>query len=312
MGSSSRGKSVLIISGDAKYREVIQGTLRRSGMNVAEAATGQEGLDLYNSPDHTFDLVLSSLTMPGISGGDIARYNFNNKKLPLVVCSAFSDSKFGLKLFDYGVYRYIVKPVDAEIFPQVIKNAIASNYLEADYDGGKDDGRNMSRLTIDTKFSDLIRINNWIASKIGDNLSSNERRSFLNYAGEFLLNAHEHGNLGIGEELKGKLLTNETFDIEVGLRESSCGKKITASICSLNGEVALSIMDEGNGFDHEKYTQMTEVDIASRIEMLNGRGIFMGRNFFNSVEYFNGGTKVVLIKRTGISYGSGLGKSLTD
>ncbi|MFQ5561581.1 MAG: ATP-binding protein [Nitrospinota bacterium] len=65
-------------------------------------------------------------------------------------------------------------------------------------------------------------------------------------------------------------------------------------------EVAVKVTDEGEGFHFEKYLEMNEEGLITRMTMPNGRGIYMGKHYFDNVVYEDGGASVVLTKKIGV------------
>ena len=63
--------SVLVVDDDDTIRALVAFALRRAGLDVLEAHSGQAGLELVAS--ETVDLVVLDMTMPGMSGTDVVR-----------------------------------------------------------------------------------------------------------------------------------------------------------------------------------------------------------------------------------------------
>jgi len=279
---------VLLLEEGEEAREAIKKIIESEGFLVVATGTGQEAVEIYNTHSE-IDCIVSELIIPYLSGGDFAEHNFKHKKLPFIAISGYSKAVYGLKLLEFGVHDYIVKPATRHNLIPAIKGALL---------GEKREKRgNLSTITLPVTMEELGKINGWIIEGIKEFVADDKRAQFLNYVAEFLLNSLEHGALGIGEQLKSTLLEKDSFELEVGLRENIGDNKITVSLSAIKGEVALSIADNGKGFDYKKYTLMTDVELVSRIDMINGRGIIMGRSYFDTLEYFDGGRKVTIAKR---------------
>lgn len=65
--------------------------------------------------------------------------------------------------------------------------------------------------------------------------------------------------------------------------------KINASAKSLE----IEIKDEGKGFD---YSNILLPSDDKNIEKLNGRGIFLIKKFMDKVEFFDGGSKIKMVR----------------
>lgn len=113
---------------------------------------------------------------------------------------------------------------------------------------------------------------------------------------ELMLNAIEHGNLGIDYESKRELMANGFWKthIEMLLAHSPLGKR-EASVTSLitQEKITLTVSDEGDGFDPTPHLHLpygTKPDA-------NGRGIALCRLIsFDELEYHDGGTTVQAVK----------------
>jgi CheY-like chemotaxis protein len=62
---------ILIIDDDTAVRESIERMLRSAGYTVRAAASGEEGLSLAKGG--AFDVILSDMRMPGLSGLEVLR-----------------------------------------------------------------------------------------------------------------------------------------------------------------------------------------------------------------------------------------------
>ncbi|MBI5709708.1 MAG: PAS domain S-box protein [Candidatus Eisenbacteria bacterium] len=63
-------ETVLVVEDEEQVRAVVRETLESGGYTVLEATSGWEGLALCERRDRPFDLVISDVVMPGLSGPD--------------------------------------------------------------------------------------------------------------------------------------------------------------------------------------------------------------------------------------------------
>jgi anti-sigma regulatory factor (Ser/Thr protein kinase) len=110
---------------------------------------------------------------------------------------------------------------------------------------------------------------------------------------ELMVNAIEHGNLGINFEEKTQLLLANEWANEINKRlENKEYKDKEAHLFfeKKNGIIEITIEDMGDGFD---YTQFIDVK-AKRSSLPNGRGITIAKlTSFTSMEYVGKGNKVI-------------------
>lgn len=69
--------TILIIDDEIPILKMLKLTLTRKGFNVDTAVSGEEGMVKINS--NTYDLILTDIKMPGISGNQILHYLKNEK-----------------------------------------------------------------------------------------------------------------------------------------------------------------------------------------------------------------------------------------
>ena len=287
---------ILLAEDDESVREYIKRLLTKNGYDVAEAVDGKEAIALYEKRELVFDAIVSDLLMPAVDGRKLAQYNFENRILPFIVCTAVADAKTALELLKFGVHDYVVKPIERKHFLAVVKNAISRHTSQvgtgqlSPYDG------NVVEISLLSRTGELQRAIGWIKGKVGGALGKGETGKFINFVSEFLLNAHEHGNLGIGREEKAALLEEEKFDIEVKNREAESNKKIGVAVSVLKDEVAVKISDDGAGFDYDKQLAMSDDDLLAMLTMPSGRGVYMGSRYFDRVQYSDGGSTVLVTK----------------
>ncbi|HQT98219.1 MAG TPA: response regulator, partial [Thermodesulfobacteriota bacterium] len=100
---------ILFIDDDKTGREVALFNLRRAGHVVTSSADGQEGLSLF-SPG-TFDVVITDVKMPGISGIEVLRrIKKQAPEIPVLVITAFGNVETAVEAMKEGAYDFIGKP----------------------------------------------------------------------------------------------------------------------------------------------------------------------------------------------------------
>ena len=113
---------------------------------------------------------------------------------------------------------------------------------------------------------------------------------------ELVLNAFEHGNLGISNAEKHNAIANGDYWDMIEELEKNCEKSIHISIYKtshFNKEFILTtITDEGDGFD----TKILR-DILFKKEHFNGRGVFISKRFSNGIYYNNIGNSILIINK---------------
>ncbi len=115
---------------------------------------------------------------------------------------------------------------------------------------------------------------------------------------EIIINAIEHGNLGITFEEKTDAMNKENYMEFILKRQQAPGckdKKVTLEYSITPLKAVYKITDEGNGFDYKK--QFAQIQNEVKEKMLpHGRGISMAVSVFDEIRYNNKGNQVMLVK----------------
>jgi len=113
---------------------------------------------------------------------------------------------------------------------------------------------------------------------------------------ELMMNAHEHGNLGINKHEKHSLLHDDVYFDTLLEREKECDKYITVTISKImykeNTYIITHIEDEGVGFDTQ-----TLSEIFRNSHTFNGRGVFVSRKNSLGIYYNKKGNAVLYMNK---------------
>lgn len=107
---NARGR-VLIIDDDPEVREVVIDMLDYAGVRTMSAASGEEGVALFQSHKDEIELVLLDLSMPGIGGKEtFRRLKELRDDLKIVLSSGYGQSVVTDDLNFLGLTGFIQKP----------------------------------------------------------------------------------------------------------------------------------------------------------------------------------------------------------
>jgi DNA-binding response OmpR family regulator len=111
-GMESRGgMRVLVIDDEAPIRLLCRVNLEAEGMEVLEAADGQNGLDLAR--DERPDVVLLDVMMPGLDGWRVAEELLEDERtdgIPIIFLTARAEFRDRARGLDIGGVDYVTKP----------------------------------------------------------------------------------------------------------------------------------------------------------------------------------------------------------
>jgi len=111
---------------------------------------------------------------------------------------------------------------------------------------------------------------------------------------EILVNAIEHGNLGISYEDKSKLQKEANWLEEIDRRldqPQHINQFVEVELTRTETEIRIKVTDQGNGFDWQRYQTGTHDPLSS-----HGRGILLAKNLaFKQLEYTGKGNEVTCV-----------------
>ena len=102
-------RRVLLVEDDDQYATMVSRQLETAGFEVVRAANARAALEYLAA--ESFDLVLSDILMPGMSGLDMLdELSQRGLTAPVVVMSAFGSVDTAIQAMQKGAYDYISKP----------------------------------------------------------------------------------------------------------------------------------------------------------------------------------------------------------
>ena len=99
---------VLVVDDEERIRDIIKQYLKFEGYEYAEAANGQQAVDLFFA--EPFDLVIMDVMMPFMDGITALRTIRERSAAPVILLTAKGEEYDKVFGFDLGADDYVVKP----------------------------------------------------------------------------------------------------------------------------------------------------------------------------------------------------------
>jgi two-component system cell cycle response regulator len=122
---------VLVIDDDSDFLNMIKLLLSLNSFTVETACSGAEGLEMIDKSD--FDLVLSDVMMPGLSGFEVCKNIRSGEKtfeLPVILLTAKGEKEDIIEGINLGANDYIIKPFESEVLIAKINALIKLKELQ--------------------------------------------------------------------------------------------------------------------------------------------------------------------------------------
>ncbi|HEX7569092.1 MAG TPA: sigma-54 dependent transcriptional regulator, partial [Verrucomicrobiae bacterium] len=114
---------LLLIDDEEDVRYSLQRILASEGIELATAASGEEGLKVI--PKFKPDLVLMDVRMTGMTGMETLRkIRATDPKLLVILMTAYGTTQTAIEAMKLGAYDYLLKPFDIPKLKEVIANAL--------------------------------------------------------------------------------------------------------------------------------------------------------------------------------------------
>jgi CheY-like chemotaxis protein len=124
-GAAGRGETILVVEDEPAVLRVVTRILQRNEYSVMAATNGTQALAL--AADHEFDLLLTDVVMPGISGLELAdRVKQTHPRAAVLLMSGYSPDLAGPGHAFRPDLPLVQKPVTERTLLEAIRAAIAT------------------------------------------------------------------------------------------------------------------------------------------------------------------------------------------
>ncbi len=117
---------ILLVDDDTAIAEMMRRTLENLGYFVTISTSSTEALNAYQKNPRDFNLVITDMTMPEMTGIDLTRkLLILRPDLPVILCTGFSETINETSAKSFGICEYIRKPVSKLTLAKAIRSALA-------------------------------------------------------------------------------------------------------------------------------------------------------------------------------------------
>jgi DNA-binding NtrC family response regulator len=124
-----RHASILVVEDDRAQREALQEILQQEEYEVETVPDGETGLQRLQ--EQGFDVVLTDMALPGLSGLDILKFLVHRQPQCLcIIITGYATVKNSVDAMRQGAYDYLPKPVDPQELRLVVHRALEHQRLQ--------------------------------------------------------------------------------------------------------------------------------------------------------------------------------------
>ena len=101
------------------------GREKRLGYRVTERTDSEKARDDFLADPGSFDLLISDMTMPHLTGADLTREVMKIRPdLPVILCTGFSEFIDKAKARELGIKALIMKPVQLDDLAHTVRKVL--------------------------------------------------------------------------------------------------------------------------------------------------------------------------------------------
>ncbi|MBI4984295.1 MAG: response regulator [Rhodocyclales bacterium] len=288
---------ILVVDDEELNRRIIAEFLDDATYCLDMAVDGEDAWEKLQQSQEPYHLIVLDRMMPRLDGLELLKrlkHERRYREIPVIMQTAAASSMQIAEGIEAGAYYYLTKPYTLESLVTIVRAALVDVAEKAEAEKRVRTQADALRLAVRAEFEYRnIDEANSLAGLLA-HLCPDPDKVALGLT-ELLVNAVEHGNLGITYEEKSRLRREDRWEEEVKRRSQL--PEFRQRFVVVRAEkspqaVVYTVTDQGAGFDWERYLRF---DTARAFDP-NGRGIAMARmTSFDRLEYRGCGNEVMAV-----------------
>jgi len=116
---------ILLVDDEEQIVQMEKQMLERLGYDVSIRTSSIEALEAFRAQPHAYDLVITDMTMPNITGDKLSqKLKHVRPDIPIILCTGFSERISVQKAGDLGIRGFLFKPITRLDFAQKIREVL--------------------------------------------------------------------------------------------------------------------------------------------------------------------------------------------
>ena len=116
---------ILIVDDEKTVTDIGKESLEKQGYRVTTRTSSIEALELFKVRSREFDLILTDLTMPNMTGLDLSKEIKNIRPdIPIILCSGFAEQISEMSLKEHGIATMVRKPIGKNELFQLVRRVL--------------------------------------------------------------------------------------------------------------------------------------------------------------------------------------------
>ncbi len=121
----SGNEHILFVDDEETLIDLAKSMLQKLGYQVQTRTSPVEALKTFEAAPHQFDLVISDMTMPGMTGDNLASELMKFRSdIPVIICTGYSERIDERRAKDLGIKGLIMKPFTIRRLSKIVRHVL--------------------------------------------------------------------------------------------------------------------------------------------------------------------------------------------
>lgn len=292
---------VLVVDDEQLNLFIIEEFLDQEGLDLDLESDPLQAWDRLDAPGSDYSLVVLDRMMPGLDGMELLRRMKREPRfanIPVIMQTAASSPDQVREGLEAGAYYYLTKPYEPEALISIVRAALEdrrSRLQLLSRVARVEEARPLLK-SVEYQFASLDDVGRLVPVLAALCPAPDTVASGLS---DLMVNAVEHGNLGVSYKEKSLLKWEGEWETEINRRLALPQFRDRRALvrCAIESDrIVFTVIDQGDGFDWKRFLSFD----PDRAFDPNGRGIAMAKMLsFSALEYQGKGNIVVATVATG-------------
>jgi len=267
-------KTILIVDDEPSMRIALSESLESCGYEVETADCGEDALAKFQ--EDKFEVVITDMKMPGMSGMDVLRgIRKVSAKTPVVVITAYGTVNTAVEAMKEGAADFIMKPFSVDHLESIVKKVVAEKGGKGEQGSEHEKKKCLSQgkmiITGDETMLALLEMLKVVSKSKSSILIQGESGTGKEMVARYI---HEHSNranmpfVGVNcAAIPGNLLESEMFGHEKGAFTGAAQRRLGKFEQAVGGTL---LLDEISEMDIQLQAKLLRVIQESEVDRLGG------------------------------------------
>lgn len=298
---------ILLVEDNPSVSYFLGEVIQANGHEFIHTANGRDALARFETYDP--DLILADIRIPGIDGFQLLEeIRRRNRDVIYVVMTGYGSEEFASRAIELKANNYLNKPIGYEALTTLLNKyagIVRDRSIRAEV--SQTIRRRTLTLEIDNRTERVSHVVDLLVAETRPLLHGEAVFGIEIGLYELIVNAIEHGNLGITYEEKRRALYEASHKYMQLIEKRSqdperAAKRVRIEFQYTGDRMEWLIADQGEGFNWYSVPSPFETGMT---DSLNGRGIYIARFQFDELQFLGTGNRVRATKLIPAPLGQG-------